>query len=200
MKKIFSNKIKNGHLIKHETKRQVLIKFILLISIFAVYFIFVTQKYGTQQGLLVTILTWSFFVLCTPIADAGFLIDFPIRLLTNIKMLFSEIIVWVIAISINSYIFLFHKGVYSKTMLLTLFKNILEKPFPFWSIIFLSMLGTFVSIRFGDELLDKTKHHERDFYKKHKNNHKFIIMFFIFILTFIIYESLLKKLGVNINI
>jgi uncharacterized membrane protein len=192
-----NNKINGEHLLKHETKQQVLIKFILVALVFWLYFVFISQKYGVQQGFFIAALVWSFFVLCTPIADAGFLLDFPLRLITKIRMFVSEIAVWIIAISLNIYTYFSKPEIYAKTKILTLFKYILDHPFPFWSIIFVSMVGTFVSIRFGDELLDKINHKERKMHKKHQKNHKFIIMISLFILTFIFYDFLLKGLGIN---
>lgn len=168
--RITSNKIHHKHLLQHETKRHILLKFTLVSLIFFSYFIFITTKYGFKEGFFVSILTWSFFVLCTPVADAGFLLDFPIRLITKIKMIFSELFIWAIAIILNLYAFFIHPEIYSKTKFLSFFKHILEQPIPFWTIIFLSATGTFISIKFGDELLDKTKHTERKTYHKYKKN------------------------------
>jgi hypothetical protein len=89
------------HLIKN--KNQPWRKFLLLVALFALYFLYLIYEYGIQDGGLVTLLTWSFFVLCTPVADAGFLLDFPIRLLYKIKMIYTEIIVWILAISLSAY-------------------------------------------------------------------------------------------------
>jgi len=200
MKKLFSNQIKHNNLLKHETKRHVLIKFLLVLSVFMAYFIFIAQRYGIKEGFFVSALTWSFFVLCTPIADAGFLIDFPLRLITKIKMFVSELFVWIVAIALNLYAFTITPEIYSKTKILVLFKHILEQPFPFWIIIFLSMIGTFLSIKFGDELLDKVKHKERKTYNKHKHKYRLIIMIFLFTMIFVLYDFLLKKLGVNLPI
>ncbi len=188
------------NLAKHETKRHILLKFLFVLLVFILYFIFISQKYGLQQGFLVASLTWSFFVLCTPVADAGFLLDFPLRIITKLRMFVLEIFVWLIAISLNLYVFFLDPAVYEKTKILILFKYILAQPVPFWSIIFISMIGTFVSIRFGDELLDKVNHNERKVYKKHKNNHKFIIMIFLFGISLILYDFLLKQLGVDLPI
>ena len=105
IQKLFANKIEHRYLIKHETKPQVLIKFLLVLFVFLSYFIFIAQQYGVRQGFFVAILSWSFFVLCTPIADAGFLIDFPLRLLLQIRMLVAEFFIWIVAISINLYAF-----------------------------------------------------------------------------------------------
>lgn len=110
------------------------------------YGVFVSYKFGFESGFLITALTWSFFVLCTPIADGGIIIDFPVRLLTNIKMIYSEIAVWVVAISINIYAFTQQREIYSTTLILDLFEHILSQPFPYWIIILLSAIGTFLSI------------------------------------------------------
>jgi hypothetical protein len=198
--KVKCAKVHNREILKHETKKHILIKFLLVSLIFLGYFGFIAFEYGLKDGLLVTALTWSFFVLCTPVADAGFLLDFPFRLITRIRMFFSEIFVWLIAISLSSYAFFVHPEIYEKTKLLLLFKHILEQPIPFWSIIAVSAIGTFMSIQFGDELIDKVKHKERELYKKHKHRFKFWAMIFIVILSVILYDFLLKQLGVELPI
>ena len=197
---IVPQKTKPKHLLKHETKRHVLIKFLLILTIFLSYLLFISMQYGLQQGIFVSALTWSFFVLCTPVADAGFLIDFPLRLVTKIKMIFTEILVWIMAITLNLYAFFFSSEIYTKTKVLILFKHILGNPFPFWIIILISLIGTFVSIKFGDELFDKVKHEDRTIYQKHKYNYRFIVMFFLFAIAFFLYDFLLKKLGINLPI
>lgn len=199
-RKLFHNKIEYKHLFKHETKLHVLIKFSLVLLIFIGYFIFIAQKYGANQGFLIALLSWSFFVLCTPIADAGFLIDFPLRMVTSLRMFVAEIIVWVFAFVINIYAYILKPEIYDKTKILILFKHIIEKPFPFWIIIILSMVGTFISIKFGDELLDKVKHEERSMHQKHKNSHKLVVMVFLFAIILVLYDFFLKKLGVDLPI
>ena len=89
---------------KEETKKHSLVKFSLLFVIVIAYMLFVSFKFGAGNGFLITILTWSFFVFCTLIADAGFILDFPNRLITGMRMVHSEMIVWGIAFSVNSYI------------------------------------------------------------------------------------------------
>lgn len=185
---------------KHELHRHPSIKFLLVFTVLIVYTILTSLKFGAREGLLIGALTWSFFVLCTPVADAGFLLDLPLRLFTGIRMVYSEIIVWVMAIGINIFTTIFFKGIYDDTILLSLFSHIIHQPFPYWSIIFLSGLGTFFSIIFGDEILDvalygkkKCKHH-----KKHHKKHHLIILIFLVILVLILYDFLLNSLGVHI--
>jgi hypothetical protein len=195
--KIKSEKIPFKHLHKHETKQYILIKFLAVLAILFAYFLFISHRYGVKDGFFVTFLTWSLFVLGTPVADAGFLIDFPVRMLFHIKMFYSEVIVWLIALSLNFYAIIFRPEIYETTHILYFFKKILVNPFPYWGIIILSALGTFVSVRFGDELMETISHHERSFYHKHKYNYHFLILIFIFAISFALYGFLLKKLGLE---
>ena len=191
--------VKKSEYVLHETKRNVLVRFLLIVAIFVSYFALVSIRYGIQNGLMVTILTWSFFVFCTPIADAGFLVDFPVRILTKIRMLYSEIVVWIIAFLLNSYSLFFNPNVYEKTPLLMLFRYILLHPFPFWAIIIVSATGTFMSVYFGDELIDVVKYKHTKKYKKHKNKYKLILLLFIgAVALFFLYTYLLEKLGMEI--
>ena len=82
-------------------QRQVLTKFLLLLMLMVSYFAYLSYEYDLLTGGIAALLTWSFFVLCTPIADAGFLLDFPLRLLFGIRMIWSEMAVWGIASVIN---------------------------------------------------------------------------------------------------
>ncbi len=192
------SKIHRYEIIKHETKKHVFVKFLLIFLVFFGYFAFIATEYGVRDGFFVTALTWSFFVLCTPIADAGFLLDFPVRLLTRIRMFFSELMVWGLAILLNFYAFFVHPEIYTKTNLLLLFQHVLEHPIPFWALIIVSAIGTFMSIQFGDELMDKVRHDERNLYHKQKHQYKFIGMIFVIGLAIILYDFLLKQLGVEL--
>ncbi|VAV98155.1 hypothetical protein MNBD_ALPHA02-2358 [hydrothermal vent metagenome] len=184
---------------KIETHREVVIKFILLLGVLVLYFGYLSYEYGILTGGLVAALTWSFFVLCTPVADAGFLLDFPIRLIFGIRMLYSEILVWTIAISLNLYALAYNSAAYDKTILTALFKKILTTPNPYWSIIFLSGLGTFLSIHFGDEMLDVFRHRDRIKYHKHGFKLKLIGVVSLFALIFLAYYFLLESLQINLG-
>ncbi len=185
---------KVNHYYSREARRHGWLRYILLILIIVIYFIFTSLRYGTENGLIITLLTWSFFVFCTPIADAGFLIDFPIRLLTGIKMVYSEIIVSATAAIITILIWIYQPQAYDKTLLLRLFKEILSTPL-LWVIIALSTLGTFLSVYFGDEIIDKATHERRD---KHLSKYKLISSLIIIILTIVFYNILLNNLQIKI--
>lgn len=182
-----------------KTHREVLYKFLILLSILILYFGYLSIEYGILTGGLVAALTWSFFVLCTPVADAGFLLDLPIRLLFGVRMLMSEILVWAIAIAINGYAILYNQAAYDKTVLTVLFKEIILTPFPYWSVFILSGIGTFLSIYFGDEMLDVLKHRDRAKYHEHAFKWKLVGMISLFLLIFIAYYLLLGTLNIHIK-
>lgn len=82
-------------------KRAGLSKFLVVLVIFLSYLVVSVLQFGISSGILVALLSWSFFVFCTPIADAGLLLDFPTRILTGMRMLHTEIMVWIVAVILN---------------------------------------------------------------------------------------------------
>jgi hypothetical protein len=182
---------------KHPRK-QLLYKFLLLCILLISYFTYLSLQYNVVTGGIASILTWSFFVLCTPIADAGFLLDFPLRLLFGIRMLISEVVVWTIAITINVVSLLYFAEYYQTTKLTIILYTILTNPFPYWSVILLSGSGTFLSIQFADELMDVAHHRDRKFFHRHSFKHEIVIIVF-FVLILIGYYNLIAALGVEAN-
>jgi len=161
------------------------------------YFVFVSLKYGIGQGFGVTVLTWSFFVFCTPIADAGFLLDFPIRMIMHVRMFFTEMVVWVISLGIAVYSILFNESLFQHSFILKLYYQILTHPFPFWIIILVSMAGTFLSVYFGDELIDTVHHHQRKKFQRHASKHRLLIFAFLILFIVTLYYFLLHEFNMQ---
>ena len=185
-------------LLQHQTQRKGLFKFLLLLAILTGYFLYLSWTYDLATGGIVSALTWSFFVLCTPVADAGFLIDFPVRLITGFKMVMTEIVVWGIAITLNIATISLAPDAYQTTFLTSLFYKILTTPWPYWSIIFLCAAGTFLSIRFGDEMLDVIAHKDYTFYRKHNFKYKIIAIIALFLVIFWSYYHLIETLKLKL--
>lgn len=179
-------------------KRNVLYRFLLLCLLFFSYFGYLSYEYNLLTGGITAALTWSFFVLCTPVADAGFLLDFPLRLLFGIRMFFSEIAVWGIAIALNMVSLVYFAEYYETTKITKLLHAILTNLYPYWILILLSGLGTFLSIRFGDELMDVIHHRDRAYFHKHGLKHEMLIVIF-FIVVFFGYYEVASTLGVELQ-
>ncbi len=197
---IAKNNIEVKHLIEHETKRHVFIKFLILVAILLGYTGYLSYEYGFATGGLLALISWSFFVLCTPVADAGMILDFPIRLLFKIRMWVTELIVWGVAIGVNIYALSVSPEVYEKSMVGHIFYGILTQPYPYWIIILLSFLGTFLSVHFADELMDYINHHEVNRTVKHRLIFEGVVMLSIFALILGVYNILLEKLGLDIAV
>ncbi len=180
-------------------KKQVLIKFLLLCCLMIGYFGYLSYEYDILTGGITALLTWSFFVLCTPIADAGFLLDFPLRLLFGVRMFISEMFVWLIAILINISSLIYVDTYYETTLVTRLLHQILTSPYPYWGIILLSLSGTFLSVKFGDELMDVIHHRDRNFFHSHQFKHELIMVFFFIVIIFSYYE-MVKSLGIKVDL
>jgi hypothetical protein len=177
-------------------KKQVFYKFLLLSLVLVSYFVYLSVEYDLMTGGIASALTWSFFVLCTPIADAGILLDFPLRLLFGIRMLISEIAVWALAIAVNAVSLAYFAEYYETTLLTKLLHAILTMPYPYWSVILLSGVGTFLSIQIADELMDVVHHRDREFFHRHGFKHG-IIMLIFFVLVLVGYYGLIASLGLD---
>lgn len=185
-----------GQVMTTKPRTQIFIKFFLLCGLLVGYFGYLSYQYDFATGGVATLLTWSFFVLCTPVADAGFLLDLPLRLLFGIRMVISEIAVWVVAVGLNVAIFLFWPSSYQTTVLTELLHTIFTNPYPYWGVIVLSGLGSFLSIRFGDELMDIIHHHDRSFFHSHHFKHELILFAFFLVVIFGYYE-LISSIGIE---
>lgn len=190
-----TNKI---HPLKNQTHKETLIKFISLISILIAYFGYVSWEYDASTGFGLVLLTWSFFVLCTPIGDGGFLIAFPVRLVFGVRMIITQIGIWFFAVGINIYFLFFSVNTYHLTFITRLLHYIFIQPFPYWSILAISALGTFLSVYFGDEMIDVTTHKDREKYHRYGFKYRIILVIGMGIVTVTAYYYLLNSLGVHL--
>ncbi len=182
----------------HQTHLESIIKFIALVLFLASYVVYMSFKYDASTGIGLALLTWSFFVLCTPVADGGFVVAFPVRLLFGVKMAITQGVVWVLAVLINLYMLNQSSDTYELTFITQLLHQVLTQPYPYWGILIISLLGTFLSIYFGDEMMDVTTHQNRDKHHKHGFKYRIILVLGLSILTVVAYYQLLSSLNVVI--
>ncbi len=164
------------------------LRFFTVLVLFLLYLAFNVWRYG-GEGFLVSLLTWSFFVLSTPIADAGLLFDLPVRILTGISMVRSEVLVWLFAILLNVISLIFFPEVYDKTVLLSVFKHILLNPIPYWAIILLSAVGTFTSLFLAEDIVSG---------RIWRVKREWTLLLLVLLLTLVFYYYLLAELGIHI--
>lgn len=181
---------------QHETHRETLLKFIILLLVLVAYFLYMSWKYDVSTGFGVSVLTWSFFVLCTPVADGGFILAFPIRLLFKIKMSITQAVLWFIAVGINILMLSISPEIYDLTFLTMLLEKIITEPYPYWSVLLISALGTFLSIYFGDEMMDVTTHKNRELSHRHGFKYRTVLVLGLGLLAIVAYYYLLSSLDI----
>jgi hypothetical protein len=183
---------------KHPTHKETTLKFIALIGILIAYFGYMSWKYDASTGASVALLTWTFFVLCTPVADGGFILAFPIRMLFGVRMMLTQIIVWFIAVGINAGMIFYAPEAYEYSFITGLLKHILMQPYPYWSILIISALGTLLSMFFGDEMMDVTAHKDRHKHHAHGFKYKILLVVGLGVLTVVSYYYVLDSLGIQL--
>ncbi len=174
-------------------------RFLLVLAIVVAYAVYSVYSYGLKQGLSVTLLTWAFFVFGTPIADAGFLVAFPIRLVSGFRMLYTQIIVWVVAAFLVAAYFAADVAVFDKTGILQLFHKIIVTPWPLSLILILSAIGTYVSVVFDDKVFDVAASKNKK-QSLRAGSVKLYSTIAIFVATFALYVLLLDITHTHIKI
>jgi len=109
----------------------------------------------------------------------------------------QEMFVWVLAITISSTSLFLAPQYFESTLITRVFHQILCHPIPYWSIIFLSFIGTFASIYFGDEMIDVITHNKRLEHHKHGFKYKTIVLISVPILVITVYYQLMRDLGLS---
>jgi hypothetical protein len=173
------------------------IKFGILIVFFFLYYLYVSQKIGFQHGFHVLVLTWCFLVLCTPVSDAGFIVDFPVVLLFDIPMFITQIFVFFFSIFLVIFYMKYGALVatYTQTEILRQFYRVLTTPNPWYWYIVVSQIGTFTSVRLYDHIYFYIKDRvtrtptEAPFLKP-----EFMILVTIFALTWVVWGVITKAL------
>ena len=135
-------------------------------------------------------------MLCTPVADGGFILAFPIRLLFGIRMSITQIVLWFVAIGLNLFMLISASNAYDLTFLTKLLKHILTAPYPYWGILILSAAGTLLSIYFGDEMMDVTSHKDRLMHHRHGLKYRTVLVLGLGLLTVVSYYYLLNSLNI----
>jgi hypothetical protein len=190
--------MKNFSAKTNQTHFESALRFLALIAFIIGYFLYMSWKYDAATGAILAVLSWSFFVLCTPIADGGFVVAFPLRLLFGVRMVYTQIGVWILAVTVNVFGLMLFPQYYSDSAVTELLHKILVTPWPYWSILLISSVGTALSIWFGDEMMDVTNHSQREKHHKHGFKHRTLVILVFGVLTVLAYYQLLSDLGVQV--
>jgi len=101
---------------------------------------------GTFEGILLAFLSWSFFVICTPIILEGFLTSFLAGIFRGGRLYEVGVYTWFGAVLLNLFTYNLFPEVYTKTLLTNFLYIVISRPFPERFILVLCALGTFYAM------------------------------------------------------
>lgn len=112
---------------------------LLLFTLLCTTLTYQTSQLGFALGSYITLLIWSLYILCIPVAHGRFFIGSLIRYFTG-KRSFPELFVWAAAASINIFTVIFMPRVYQASMLTFFLYRILITP-RYWTILLTTLLA-----------------------------------------------------------
>jgi len=166
---------------KHKTY---LVIYDFIVLVFLIVLITYVSYNGYVKGCIKSLFIWAFFVLCTPIPEAGLIITLPLKRYLNIPMYISQTIVSFCALVILSYFYIHEKNIIKSYKIGKIFIELIT--LKYFSIIILSVLSSILT----SGLIDNFINH---YIYKHKLNYLYTKIYII-VLCVMIYIYLLNSL------
>ena len=155
---------------------------LLFILIFVYYYIF----FGLKRGLFTTFIIWCLFVTATPIPEAGLLVSVPLKNLLKIDLDVTQMVVSFIALGFIIYAYYNFREDLSTTKSGRFLLRIID--FGSFSIFVTSIIASISMSYLLNELIDYIM------YKKEINTNKNTMYVVFFIIPFIMYFVVLRRL------
>lgn len=154
----------------------------LFILIFIYYYIF----FGIKRGLFTTFIIWCLFVGATPLPEAGLLVSVPLKNLLNIDLDITQMVVSFIALGFIFYSYYNFREDLSTTKSGRFLLRIID--FGSFSIFVTSIIASVSMAYLLNELIDHM------IYKKEINTNKNKMYVVFFMVPFIMYFVVLRRL------
>ena len=121
----------------------------LLISlgIFGIFFTYFAICYGLVDGLYLTLLSWSLYILAIPGGHGQLLVGLPVHYFFG-KSIYPERFFWLAAFMFNAITFMAYQQIYSKSLITYFFYQLINNPNPNWLVFIFAALGTFYNALF----------------------------------------------------
>ncbi len=169
-------------------------KFLIAAALILCYLLLTVDKHGVEQGVLITALTWAFFVFLNPAPTAGLVFELPIRLLTRHRLLVAQYMVWGVGAAIVLPALLLSPDLFHTTTPLAIFYHVLTNPVPYWSLLLLCGLGTFLSVYLVDKVVDEVENELNHHHRKHMPVLYLIVLALALIGIVLAYNAMISEL------
>lgn len=155
-----------------------------IVLLFLITLITYISYNGYVVGCIKSLFIWGFFVLCTPIPEAGLIITLPLKRYLNVPMHITQIIVSLCALGILTYFYIYEKNIIKSYKIGKLFMELIA--LKYFSIIILSILSSIYTSNLIDNFINHYIH-------KDKINYLYLKITII-VLCIIVYIYLLNSL------
>lgn len=129
-------------------KRSRRIRLLIFFLFFGLTGLHLSVQHGTIPGIFMTVLTWSFFVLCLPVTGKPVIIGKLLAPMSRKHLysvpwyLNSYFVRWSLALLVNGFTYIVLPYIYLTSVTTFLLYRIMTNPWPYWMIIFVSSLGS----------------------------------------------------------
>jgi len=117
------------------------IRFLIFLSFFGLTGTHLILEYGLAAGSHITLLIWSFFVLCIPVSSSAFITSSILKLFTRNYLRYAAGTVWLFALTLNIITYFSAPYAYLPYATTFLLYRIISNPWPYWLILFASSLA-----------------------------------------------------------
>ncbi len=116
--------------------------FCFALSLCFLAFFYFMSRHGIIPGLYLSLLTWSYFVLCLPFPKGSILFDLPSMMITGKTIRYLDIMLWICAWCLSLGTLTFARHYFYKNSFTYLLFHTMTTPWPFWIILILCGIST----------------------------------------------------------
>ncbi len=121
--------------------------YLIIFSLFTLMLFFTENNF--YVALQLSLLTWSFYILCIPAFHGQITLGVPYQILTGKILLYPEVYLWISALAFNIFEMTQNSNVYFKTFITHFLYQIISTPQIQWLIVAACALGTFYKLFVG---------------------------------------------------
>lgn len=119
--------------------------------VFICILIFYVSYHGYTKGIYETLFIWAFLAVCTPIPESGLLLSLPLKKYFDVKMVYSQIIITIIALFL---LYFFYNESFIKPLFLGKILNDIIKN-KRYLVFVISIISSIIGSELIDNIIDK---------------------------------------------
>jgi len=148
---------------------------------------------GLKTGLLISLFSWCFFVVLTPLPEAAILLTMPLKYLTETPLERGQVIISAFATVIMFYFYKKGQDIVKNTKIKGIFTYIMDNRF--YHMILLSIASSIMISKFINDAIDAHTQNDSIFLLNDTNKKLFILS----LISIFIYFQTIRKYNIDIS-